>query len=107
MPWVKGESGNPGGRPKELEGIQKLARENAPLAIQTLVEVATKGKSESARVTAANALLDRGFGKPKQFVSDNRDPPVRAADLTDDVLAGIIRQGQLSLQSDQAARNGS
>ena len=28
-------------------------------------QVTTKGKSEAARVAAANALLDRGWGRPK------------------------------------------
>jgi hypothetical protein len=29
-----------------------------------LVEIAERGENESARVAAANALLDRGWGKP-------------------------------------------
>ena len=74
MPFKKGTSGNPGGRPKELAGIRELARENASLAIQTLVDVATNGRSESARVQASTALLDRGYGKPAQdlAVEDHR-----------------------------------
>lgn len=69
MAFAKGISGNPGGKPKELKGIQELARKYAPQAIEALVKVATKGKSEAARVTAATVLLDRGFGKPNQSVS--------------------------------------
>jgi hypothetical protein len=34
-----------------------------------LAEVCTRGKSESARVAAAQALLDRGWGKPQQDVN--------------------------------------
>ena len=90
MPWAKGQSGNPGGRPRELAGIQQLARENAPLAIQTLVEVATNGKSESARVSAATALLDRGFGKPAQFNTGDPGNFREATDMTDDELVAII-----------------
>jgi hypothetical protein len=37
-------------------------------AIRTLASIMAKGKSESARVTAATALLDRGWGKPEQSV---------------------------------------
>ena len=33
-------------------------------ALQTLAEIAERGENESARVAAANALLDRGWGKP-------------------------------------------
>ena len=46
--------------------IRQLARERGPEAIAALVKVMTKGKSEAARVAAANALLDRGWGRPKQ-----------------------------------------
>jgi hypothetical protein len=90
MPWAKGQSGNPGGRPRELAGIQKLARENGPLAIQTLVEVATNGKSDSARVSAATALLDRGFGKPAQFNTSDPGNFRKATDMSDDELVAII-----------------
>lgn len=69
MPFKKGKSGNPGGRPKEFKEIQELARKHAPEAIAALVKVCTKGDSESARVAAATALLDRGFGKPPQETS--------------------------------------
>ena len=64
-PFKKGQSGNPGGRPKVVAEIRQLARERGPEAIAALVKVMTKGKSEAARVAAANALLDRGWGRPK------------------------------------------
>ena len=34
------------------------------VVIMTLVDVAKNGQSDAARVSAANALLDRGYGKP-------------------------------------------
>lgn len=46
--------------------VETVAKQASPYAIQALLDVATGGKSESARVAAANALLDRGVGKPKQ-----------------------------------------
>ena len=70
-PFQKGQPANPGGRPKELAGIRELARENAPLIIRTLVDVAENGQSESARVAAANALLDRAFGRPAHVVASD------------------------------------
>lgn len=77
MPWVSGKSGNPGGRPKELASIQKMARDEAETAIKALVKVATSGKSESARVAAATQLLDRGFGRPPQMVTDDANEMLR------------------------------
>ena len=64
MQFAKGQSGNPGGRPRGHGEIRELARAHTELALQTLVEIATRGVVESARVAAANSLLDRGYGKP-------------------------------------------
>jgi hypothetical protein len=52
----------------EKEGLEERARRHTDVALRTLVAIATKGKSEPARVTAATALLDRGYGKPRQAV---------------------------------------
>ena len=64
MRFEKGRSGNPGGRPKGDGEIRELARHHTGTALRTLIEIAERGENESARVTAANALLDRGWGKP-------------------------------------------
>jgi hypothetical protein len=64
MRFERGRSGNPGGRPKAYGEIRDLARQHTDVALRTLVEIATHGENESARVTAANAILDRGWGKP-------------------------------------------
>ena len=62
-----GTSGNPGGRPKGLSEVIALAREHTELAITTLVDIAQQTKAApAARVAAASALLDRGWGKPAQ-----------------------------------------
>jgi hypothetical protein len=62
----KGQSGNPGGRPKVLGEVQELAREHAPKAIVELSRLALKARSETARIAAIRELLDRGYGRPRQ-----------------------------------------
>src|SRR5262245_29160466 len=79
-PFEKGQSGNPGGRPKVVAEVRELARQRAPEAIAALVKVMTEGKSEAARVAAATALLDCGWGKPTQPIAgDDGAGPVRIA----------------------------
>jgi uncharacterized protein (UPF0147 family) len=70
MPWVKGQSGNPGGRPKEVADIRQLARQRGKEAIDTLYEIMRdKNAPANARQSAAVALLDRGYGRPEQSFS--------------------------------------
>ena len=67
MPFVKGKSGNSGGRPKENEEIKRLAQVHCPSAIKRLV-FWMKSKNPKASVVAATARLDRGIGKPSQAI---------------------------------------
>lgn len=89
--FKKGKSGNPAGRPKVIGELRDLAREHTMPALQTLIDVAAnKGEAGSARVSAANAILDRGYGKPSQEVQhtgkDGEELSMKFA-LADDILA--------------------
>ena len=66
--FAPGQSGNPGGRPKDEHRVAELARSYTLEAIETLVELMRDGKDERVRGTAAQALLDRGWGKAKVAV---------------------------------------
>ena len=67
MPSVKGQSGNPGGRPKERREVVDLVRQRTPAAIESLARIMNSETSPPAAVVAASvALLDRGWGKPVQ-----------------------------------------
>jgi hypothetical protein len=92
-PFPKGVSGNPGGRPKVLGDVQELAREQSPQAINTLAEIMNNEKTPpAARVAAANALLDRGYGKPTQPISKTL-AKVDPSTVSDEELAAIARSG--------------
>ena len=82
--WIKGRSGNPGGRPKVLREVTELAREKGPEAIETLADIMANSTSTSARIAAACAILDSGYGKPSQTVHTSVARPLTA--LTDEEL---------------------
>lgn len=66
-PFSKGRSGNPGGRPKAEGEIRSLAQKHGPAAFARLLEL-MRSENERVAVAAAQAVLDRGYGKPAQAV---------------------------------------
>ena len=50
--------------PEQSQRLSELAKTYTDEALQTLVDVARNGRTDAARVSAANALLDRAYGKP-------------------------------------------
>lgn len=50
-----------------------------PQALATLEQICVSGESESARVTAATAILDRAWGKPAQSLELSQ--PDNSADV--------------------------
>lgn len=65
--WKPGQSGNPNGRPKPEVDIAALARKHGPRCIEVAARL-LGSKDEKMRLAAAIALLDRGFGRPKQEI---------------------------------------
>ena len=62
-----GQCGNPNGRPRVVADVQNAAREYSTAAIETLARIMRNPKAPAAaRISAACALLDRGYGKPSQ-----------------------------------------
>jgi hypothetical protein len=81
MAFVKGQSGNPGGRPKEDGEVKALAREYTEEAIERLV-FWMRGDNPKASVTAAQTLLDRGYGKAPQAIGGASDmPPIQVEEI--------------------------
>jgi hypothetical protein len=71
--FEKGQSGNPGGRPPRRlpdgRSLTELAREKTEDALAALAAVLEDARSPAAaRVAAATALLDRGWGRPAQTI---------------------------------------
>jgi hypothetical protein len=57
--------------------LRSLARAHTELSVQTLAGIARNGTSEQARVSAAQALLDRGWGRAAQVHSDAEGGPIQ------------------------------
>jgi hypothetical protein len=89
-PFPKGKSGNPKGRPKLpdiKEALAKvLAEEKDGYTALDATLMALRGKAVKGDVRAAEMLLDRAFGKPKQSIDHTTaDQPL---DLKQTVVIG-------------------
>ena len=49
---------------EQSQRLSELAKTYTEEALLTLADVARNGRTDAARVSAANALLDRAYGKP-------------------------------------------
>lgn len=95
MPFVKGKSGNPGGRSKKVLELVEMARTHCPTAIAKaaeLLESKTTCRECGAEATAdgkvviaaAVFLRDTGMGRPAQVEFDLAQ--VSDADLRAEIL---------------------
>lgn len=79
-----GAGRKPGRVSAAKRGLADKAKTHADAALKTLADIARSGESESARVTAAVAILDRAYGKPSQSHehSGPNGGPIPTVDLT-------------------------
>ena len=62
---------------KTLTEIRSIARSHTRTAIRILVGIMrSENATHAARVSAANAFLDRGWGKPPQALTNGEDGPL-------------------------------
>jgi hypothetical protein len=92
--WLPGYAPNPGGRPKSSYAVSDLAKQHTPEALATLVEIMQdKAAPAAARVSAAEALLNRAWGKPVQAI-DARVETVDFGAMHLAALTALARAGQ-------------
>lgn len=79
--WQKGQSGNPGGRPRVPDDLKKSCRRLATRGLKVLEEIINSrdvfdengkrtatGASASEKVAAVKLVMEYGYGKPVQPV---------------------------------------
>lgn len=68
-PFPKGVSANPTGRPKQTsEELNLIAacKEKTPQALNTIIDIMENGQSEKTRLSSAQYIIDRAYGKAIQ-----------------------------------------
>jgi hypothetical protein len=72
--WVKGQSGNPNGKPKKLPQLDCLladilSEEKDGIEAAKAILMALRAKATKGDVKAAEMLLDRAYGKTRQNIN--------------------------------------
>ena len=73
-PFQKGQSGNPGGRPKVPDEVKAMLKSAAPEAVRLLIEtIGNENAAMNHRLDAAKEVLNRVYGKSTQPIDGEVD----------------------------------
>lgn len=90
--WKKGQSGNPGGRPKKIQPLIELAQEHSESAIKRLAKVMNDDNApHAAQVAAARALLGKVLPDMRS-VEMSGSLTTKYESLTDEQLNAMIAE---------------
>lgn len=91
MPFVKGKSGNPGGRVKMDPAIKAMFEAKGPDAFEVIARHLNDGDPKVA-LQAAQIILDRAYGKVPQAIEGGEVPIQHEATL---IVTGVPRPQDL------------
>jgi HEAT repeat protein len=99
--FKRGQSGNPGGRPRMAVDVRELARAHTKAALATLVDC-MKNEDGAVRVAAARVILDRGWGRPIQSI----EADVKMSAQPNAIASTLTKQEKIAaLRAARAARD--
>jgi hypothetical protein len=89
-----GRPPGPNGRGAAFKHLRELARSYTEEAVLTIVNIMRKSRDDRLRLDCANAILDRGFGKPREGeVVEQEDIVTATYPTLADVKAALIARG--------------
>lgn len=98
MAFVKGKSGNPGGRPKIIEEFRAACQADWPKVHRTWRRIMLdRGADPFARIAAAEKIASYAFGKPAASVAFE-DPNGAVSTLADVIRRGLGHEDEDSGQ---------
>lgn len=102
IPWKPGQSGNPGGMATVYGDVLRAARTASPMAVAKLVEL-VGSPDDRVALMAADKLLERAWGKPKEIQDDKTAGPPDLGALSAGDLAELRRiAGKMRGNADSA-----
>jgi hypothetical protein len=82
IPFKKGQSGNPAGKPRKLPHLEQLladvlSDEQDGIEAAKAILMKLRQKAVAGDIRAAEVLLDRAYGKPKQDMKHTIEGPLQ------------------------------
>ncbi len=90
-PFRPGQSGNPAGHSGRYGEVVRLCREAGPAVAKRLIEIALDpGEERRVSVVAAQEVLNRAFGRPREM-PEAAAPPLDLTAVSEEKLRLIIK----------------
>lgn len=94
MPWKKGESGNPGGRPRLAQGVRRKAQAVQDEAFDVLVSEMRGAEKSSERISAAVKVLQVAgvsMSEDKTPETPEQEKPLGGNASTEELMAAAAK----------------